>query len=373
MIGDRITHEVIGDEATFAALEPEWEDLFRRAEAPTPFLRHSWARLCWERQRKTAGTRLFVIVLREEGKLVLIAPLVTRPCGFLRRELAFLDSLTPQYNDVLVASGEASSYLAHLWDMIAAQPRLRRFAANWVRDDAAIAPTLAAAPSKIKAVFEAPFIDLAQFADWNDYFRSLSRNLRHDHRRRVRKLTEKGALFCLRDASRCEGDVAWLFAEKLKWLERTDTRSKWLRRAGTEQFFAAAAREGLATGRVRLFALAAEDGALIASALDLHEGATLYSSKSAYDPAWADCSPARTLRLLIIERAFAEDLRWFDLMIGADAWKKQMQTGAVAVRNRMIKLGGNPLRLKMGAVSGLLARARAFGTRRPRSTGTEQL
>ena len=346
MSENRLAHAIIDDEAGFAALEPAWEDLFRRAETQTPFLRYSWARLCWERQRKIGGTRLFIVVVSEMGRPVLIAPLVTRRAGFLRRELAFLDSLTPQYNDVLVASGEASGYLAHLWDMIAAQPRLRRFAANWVRDDAAIAPTLAAAPSKTKAVFEAPFIDLAQFADWNDYFRSLSRNLRRDHRRRVRKLTEKGALFCLSDAGRCEGDVAWLFAEKLQWLERTDTRSKWLRRPGTEQFFAAAAREGLATGRVRLFALAAEDGALIASCLDLHEGATLYSSKSAYDPAWADCSPARTLRLLSIERAFAEDLRWFDLMIGGDAWKKRLQTGTVSVRNRMIKLSRNPPRSK---------------------------
>jgi len=342
--GAALTHVLVDNEAAFAALEPDWEELFARAETRTPFQRYGWARLCWDRHRKIRGTRLCIVVLREGGRPVLIAPLVTRPCGFWHRELAFLDSFTPQYNDVLVASGDVARYTAYLWQALGRMTRLKRFAANWVRDDSPLAPNLATAASKEKSVFESPFIELAKFLNWNDYLQSLSSNLRHDHRRQQRLLARKGVVLRVSDEEHCAADMAWLFAAKHQWLERTGTKSKWLRMPGTEEFFAGAAREGMASGRTWLTVFATGDGEIIAACLGFREGARFYLSKIAYDRAWHSFSPARTLTLLAIERAFEQRLQRCDLMIGADAWKARLQTGTVSVRNRLIKFRPPPVR-----------------------------
>jgi hypothetical protein len=37
----RLDHVIVDNETDFAALEPEWEDLFGRARTQTPFLRYS--------------------------------------------------------------------------------------------------------------------------------------------------------------------------------------------------------------------------------------------------------------------------------------------------------------------------------------------
>ena len=53
-----MSYSLVSDENSLEALRPEWDDLFQRIESPTPFLRHSWVKLCWERQRHVPGTSL---------------------------------------------------------------------------------------------------------------------------------------------------------------------------------------------------------------------------------------------------------------------------------------------------------------------------
>ena len=118
-----LAHSVIRDEASLQALESEWEDLFKRAAVQTPFLRYSWVRLCWDRQRAIRGTTLFLVVVRKHDRPVLIAPLVRR-----KEKLSFLDSATPQYNDVLVEdSVDASLYVDYLWQILHRVRPIRRF------------------------------------------------------------------------------------------------------------------------------------------------------------------------------------------------------------------------------------------------------
>jgi CelD/BcsL family acetyltransferase involved in cellulose biosynthesis len=202
----RLTHAIVGDEASLNALEAEWDDLFKRASAPTPFLRYSWVRLCWERHCAAHDTKLFIVVVRSEGRPVLIAPLVRQ-----KDKLCFLDSLSPQYNDLLVENSvESASYVDYLWRVLSGARRVRRFRAKWVRDDSLLAPHLAKARQVKKvASYPAPFIDLDKFEDWTAYLRSLSKNLRLDHRRQLRKLAKRGQLeLRMSNAGACCNDVA---------------------------------------------------------------------------------------------------------------------------------------------------------------------
>jgi CelD/BcsL family acetyltransferase involved in cellulose biosynthesis len=340
-----LQHFIIGDEGKFGALEADWNDLFCRAEVQTPFLRYSWSRLCWERQRTIPGTRLFVIVVRDNDQPVLIAPLVAKRSGFWRRDLWFLDSLTPQYNDLLVASDGAPRYVSYLWQVLSTRPRLRRFVAMWVRDDSRLAPYLRTTAYK-EGSHEAPFIDFTGFESWEHYVRCLSKNLSNDHRRQLKRLERGHVIFAKSGEQNDTASITWLFARKREWLERKNTTHRWLSEPETEKLFAAVANEGIESGRIWLTTLLDDCGRTIASCFCFREASILYLSKLAYDPAWSSYSPARTLLLLTIERAFREGLRKFDLMIGGENYKKRLATGAAIVRNRRADLS---LRVERGS------------------------
>ena len=334
-----LSYSIVRDEMSFNALQSEWEDLFQRAAVQTPFLRYSWLRLCWDRQRDIHGTSLFIVVVRKHDRPVLIAPFVLRPRG-RSWQLSFLDSLTWQYNDVLVEdSVDASVYVDYFWETLAGMRSIRRFVSKWVREDSPLVSHLAAARQASKvASNRAPLIDLTKFGAWEVYFHSLSSHLRRDHGRRLRNLEKRGAVeFRMADGSTYSSDMAWLFAQKRHWLERKGKSSTWFKAPGTEELFTAAAREGLSSGRTWLTVLSV-DGETIAAKLGFREGSTLYMSKTAYDPAWDTYSPGRTLTLLTIERAFQEGLQKCDLMMGRGALKDRLATGAIKARSQKIWL-----------------------------------
>jgi CelD/BcsL family acetyltransferase involved in cellulose biosynthesis len=330
-----LSYSIVRDDMSFNALQSEWEDLFRRAAVQTPFLRHSWLRLCWDRQRDVQGTELFIVVVRKHDRPVLIAPFVK-----LGNRLSFLDSATPQYNDVLVEdSVDASVYVGYLWKTLGSIRPIRHLVSKWVRDDSLLVEHLAAARQESEpASYRAPFIDLTKFGGWEVYLRSLSGKLRRDHGRLWRNLQRRGAVeFRLANSNTYSNDMAWLFAQKRQWLDEKGKSSTWLKAPGTEELFTAAAKEGIDSGRTWLEVLSV-DGETIAASLSFREGSTLYMSKGAYDPAWRTYSPGRTLDLQTIQRAFEEGIQKCDIMIGRGSLKERLATGMIRVRSRKIRL-----------------------------------
>jgi CelD/BcsL family acetyltransferase involved in cellulose biosynthesis/biotin carboxylase len=326
----RLSYSIIQDDKAFDELKTEWEELFQDAAVKTPFLRYSWLKLCWDRQRDIRGRGLFIVVVRKADRPVLIAPFVIHS-----GRLSFLDSLTPQYNDLLVVDSiDKSVYVDYLWESLGGLDQVRRLVAKRVRDDSPLIGHLATAPQDSEtASYKASFIDLAKFGDWDIYLQNLSRKVRQDHRRRLRLLEKRGAVeFRMADGSACSDDMAWLFTQKREWLDQKDKSSSWLKAPRTEELFTAAAQDGIDSGRTWLSVLSV-DGATIAVALSFREGSTLYLSKIAYDPTWGTYSPGRTLNLLTIQRAFQEGIRTVDLMMGRYTWKNWLATGSTRVRS----------------------------------------
>jgi CelD/BcsL family acetyltransferase involved in cellulose biosynthesis len=333
-----LTHSIVRDDTRFAELQGEWEELFRRASVQTPFLRYSWLRLCWQRQRASGRKRLFIFVIRKNGSPVLIAPFSIRPRSG-SWQLEFLDSLTPQYNDVLVErSPDVDTYIEYLWARLLDQPKIHRFVSKWVRNDSPIARPLATAQQLSKPKHEsAPYIDFSVFNDWEDFLRTLPGTLRRKHRRQWQNLQSHGAVLRVADLATFEPDIAWLFREKRNWVDRRHERFTWLKEPDTEELFTAAAREGISSGAAWLTSLSVS-GHTISVMLAFREGSTLYGSKLAYDPAWHRQSPGRTLLLLSLERAFQEGVRKCDLMLGRSYLKDCLSTGEIKVRTRRVSL-----------------------------------
>jgi CelD/BcsL family acetyltransferase involved in cellulose biosynthesis len=98
----------VRDDASLAALEPEWWQLWQRAPAATPFQSPGWL-IPWWRAFKP-GT-LLTVAVRMGGRLVGLAPFYVEGSGQRARVLALGISIS-DYQDVLVEAGMHEPVLA---------------------------------------------------------------------------------------------------------------------------------------------------------------------------------------------------------------------------------------------------------------------
>ncbi|MFF3844573.1 GNAT family N-acetyltransferase [Streptomyces sp. NPDC002328] len=92
------TTQVVTDEEAFAALAPDWGELYRRCATATPFQNHAWLHSWWLSYGRRG--RLRVLAVRDGGGLLAVAPLMA-----VRRPLPALVPLggaISDYGDVLV-------------------------------------------------------------------------------------------------------------------------------------------------------------------------------------------------------------------------------------------------------------------------------
>lgn len=111
-----VTVEVIEDESALDMLEREWDDLVSRCAAPLLFQTHQWVTCWWRHFGRPRGVRdqarLFVLVVRENGRLTAAAPFYTELveiAGVRARTLRFLGHEASDYGDLLVSGDRAAS------------------------------------------------------------------------------------------------------------------------------------------------------------------------------------------------------------------------------------------------------------------------
>lgn len=106
MLGAGLAAQTIGTIAELGALAADWDSLYARASAATPFQSHAWIHAWWLAYGGAARLRLYVV--RRDGRLVGVAPFM------LRRRLG-LRVLTPigtgqsDFTDVLLDDEDAAA------------------------------------------------------------------------------------------------------------------------------------------------------------------------------------------------------------------------------------------------------------------------
>lgn len=109
-----IVAEVHPDPADYWVLAPEWRELLAQAGETSPFFMPFWVGLSYE---YFGGERLsFLISLREEGRLVGIAPLVITPRGNTVRFA--VDSRLTDYADLILAPPARTEGIARIAEAI---------------------------------------------------------------------------------------------------------------------------------------------------------------------------------------------------------------------------------------------------------------
>ncbi|MGH6839763.1 MAG: hypothetical protein ACREDT_13395, partial [Methylocella sp.] len=173
------TCTIIRDPAEFLALEDEWRSLFDRV--PGAYLAQSfdWCRAGWETVAAPRGRRLFVLVTREEGRTVLIWPLVEAkygPCRVLRP----LGSEATEYLNLLVEDGpETARRVSTAWEMLQQTRGVDILNLVNVRSDTALHGLLSQdRRCRIHKRYLLLWVRWPHATGWNGYWRSRSRHHR---------------------------------------------------------------------------------------------------------------------------------------------------------------------------------------------------
>jgi CelD/BcsL family acetyltransferase involved in cellulose biosynthesis len=179
---------VISEAKDFAALEEEWEELYRNSPLATPFQSWAWLYSWWEFYGR--GYELRLVTIRDDGLLVGLMPLMLqRLAGFGR--LLFIGTGPTDYQDVLVREG---------WESLVSQAgvqALRQLDGWQVADLQQLRPEAAAwgifegwaGPRASMWQDNFPVVDVQP---WDELLMTVERKLRNNARRTLRRAEEDG-------------------------------------------------------------------------------------------------------------------------------------------------------------------------------------
>lgn len=318
--------------ATLDAVAAEWEALAERGRA-APFLRPGWVAAWWS---AFGQGRLELCTARgRDGRLEALLPV---QCGRGSRASP-TNWHTPEFG-LLAESDEAARRL--LADLFRARPR-RVSLAFLASEQASLVRAEAERHGYRvlqRTLQRSPYVPLA--GGLAAYERSLGKNLRGDLRRRERHLAARGTVtFEVAEGAHLGARLEELLAEGCaveasgwKGARATAMRSS----PANLRFYGEVARWAAAHGWLRL-AFLRLDGRALAFDLCLEYEGVHAMLKTGYDPAFAELSPGKLLRMRMLTRAFGLALRSYELLGEAEPWKLQW---AGATRARELVQGFRP-------------------------------
>ena len=318
----------IEDPAAFQALREEWDELLAASLADSFFLTWEWLYAWWT--HLAGDRRLFLLVARQGGRLVAIAPLslrARRVAGVLPlRSVEFLgaDRLSSDYLDVIVRRGWEADAIPALAQYLA-DARLALELASVRRAGCAAAALSRALTQRRWRMLETPtavcpFIDLSGHT-WESYLGTLESKPRNDFLRLLKNLTKKFSVR-LEPASsehqRREFMAHLVRLHNLRWQNLGGSDA--LHTADLVAFHDEVSRVTLERGWLRLFVLWL-DGQPVASLYGFRYGRTFYFVQTGFDPAYGRHAVGLITVGLTIKSAIAEGAEEYDFLRGDEAYK----------------------------------------------------
>lgn len=299
---------------TFDPLAGEWSELADHVRAP-PFLYPGWHR-AWRTAFGKGALR--VLAARRGGRLVGVLPMEVRRGGWE----APTNAHTPGFDIVALDEEAARALTTSLFDTRPRHLAIRPVDADgWALHALGDAAASHGYRTHVQPTGGAPYLRLAQ--DLRRHESELSRNLRHDVQRRLRRLCESGSVSV--QVSNGHARLEDLLTEGLdveaqSW--KGQRRTAIAARDDTTHFYRELARWAVDAGWLRL-AFLRLDGQAIAFQFDLELGSHYYSLKIGYDPAFERFSPGKLLAYTMVARAVAHELQTYELLGTEEAWKER--------------------------------------------------
>jgi CelD/BcsL family acetyltransferase involved in cellulose biosynthesis len=329
--------EIIRGRASMNALEPEWNDLFRRAGRSDQLFQTfnwnwHWANHYLPAVAARGGTTLAIVTVRREGRLVMLWPLVVERVAGLK-VLHWMGEPVSQYGDVLAEDlPDRLPLMRQAWRFIATHLGADAVSLRKVRADATVAPLLTELGFRQTATTEAPYLDLASAPDYAKYELRYTGKARKNRRRLARRLGEQGPFSIERHAGGAEARKAAPQAVTLKreWVKQTGRLAPALADQRFADFFA-----DVAGGRERPtgcgVTVMKSNDAPVGIAIDITCGTRRAAHIIVHDPKLDAFSPGTLLLEAWIKGASADGIATFDLLAPAYAYKLDWADGTVAV------------------------------------------
>lgn len=314
--------EVLDDIAAADAITAEWDDVV--AEAGRPLSSAPWL-LAWWRHAAPEAAQLRVVTVRQDGRLLGLAP-----CFFVREKTGliryrFLGAGTSLRSDVIARPGhEAAVSQAVAAALNSAKPRPSVIEFEGVSHNLlADAWPGRGAWRALRYSVPAPYADYA--GTYDEWFAQRSSKVRAQVRRNRRLLDQAGAMFRFsQDAHDVVRDVqAFIDLHHGRWSERGGSG---VLTPGVERMLLDAAPAMLASGCLRVWCLDIEDKP-VSVELFLSAGDVMSFWLGGFDEAWSKNGPAFVALFAMVETTWGEGYRRLDLGGGDQDYKYKLAAG----------------------------------------------
>ena len=294
----------------------DWTETVRADASGTFFHMPAYLKLYWEEFGQDAG---LVLAFGEEGDATIGA------CAFERigQELRFLGGTeVTDYMGPVAPDASREEFASEMVASLASRDDWTSADLRNVPEDSAWLPLLARAAAaqglwhQVEEQDECPFLNLP--ATWDDYLAGLTPKLRHEVKRKARRLASEGG------APRLVFATADTLAEDLNLfiaLHRSSEGPKGrFMQPGMEIFFRRLGEEFI---EQRIFRLAFVEvgGKKVAGAVGFRSGDTFCLYNSAFDHRHRELSPGMVLVGELIRACIEEGLSGYDMLKGGLAYK----------------------------------------------------
>jgi CelD/BcsL family acetyltransferase involved in cellulose biosynthesis len=315
--------EIVSSPERFAALEPEWNALWQGAASPYFSQSFLWCLTGWQTTAKPRGRTLHIVVVRLNGRAVLIWPMTLRRRHFWRIATA-LGSESTEYCPILVEdTADKGAHLRAAWTHLRQSSGIDVIAVPSVRDGCEMQHVLRsdAAHSKTE-ILPSPFVSWQGIHHWDDYLRSRRTNLRSELNRRRRRLSELGTVTIgpVHGKQEQTDTIRWILRNKSDWMAASGLTNNFLRTREFRDFLESLSRLPGTVPHLQLFVLKLDDR-IIAAKLGAVDGTRYEGFISTFDNSFATYSPGQIL--------LTETLKWchergldYDFRIGTESYKR---------------------------------------------------
>lgn len=322
------TTESVTHLSEFAALADEWNALLEKCPSNSIFLTWEWLFTRWKYLPERR--HLHIVTVREQGRLIAVAPLAIRPWQFRRllpfRTFAFLgmDAVGSDYQDIFIDMAHEAKALSELARYFSEHRLIVEF--SRVKRASAQVKGLASPLAQCgwrqfdNAADVCPYIEL-RGETWVSYLAHLGAEHRYNVNRRLRNLSKQGTVDFIQvqtDAERIDALQLLVALHNLRWRERGGSGA--FASQALRDFHDEFSRIALARGWLRLFVLRL-DGKPVAVWYGFYHDSVFHFYQSGFDTQFNKFSVGLVIMALAIQRAIAEGARGLDLLLGDESYK----------------------------------------------------
>jgi CelD/BcsL family acetyltransferase involved in cellulose biosynthesis len=342
---NNIEIEIISEYERFAGLQPVWNDLLAKSASDHVCMTFEWFRAWWD--AFGANNRLFVLLMREGGRLIGIAPLMrerTLHRGIPVQRIGFMANDHSPCCDFIMehtrveALNAVIAYLQHQsgWDMLALENVPRSSPTHEV-----LRAGMADGGMRygVQPGLRSPYIEIT--TEWDRYFATRSKKFRKVVKNKINRINRCGeyAVSLYNGGADVRGII-----ERITEISRNSWKQRQRNALGsspeTLQFFTSLSHEAERNKWIRIWVLTI-NGKDAAYEYHLQRDGRVYALRADYDERYRDSSPGSVLDLHIVKRLFEDGCGEYDLC-GSNNFYKMNWTSTVHDHSRFLAFNRGP-------------------------------